>query len=74
MIKHNTAKHHTQSVKVKMALTEDLKQKQHIFGECTLYVSYCPCFWYKETQILGNRVLGLVKLHLGLDFGLWTQS
>ena len=42
LLKQNTAKHHAQSVKVKMALTEDLTQKQHTFGECTLYVSYCP--------------------------------
>ena len=30
--------YHAQSVK--MALTEDLTQKQHTFGECTLHVSY----------------------------------
>ena len=38
--KANTAKHHAQSVQVKMALTEDLTQKQqHTFTECTLYAA-----------------------------------
>ena len=43
VIKHNTAKHHAQSVKVKMMPTQDLTQKQHTFGECALDVSYCAC-------------------------------
>ena len=37
-------KHHAQSVK--MALTEDLTQKQHTFGECTLCASCCA--WFSE--------------------------
>ena len=35
MIQQGTAKHHAQSVK--MALTEDLAQKQHTFGQVSVH-------------------------------------
>ena len=57
VIKQNTAKHHAaQSVKVKMALTKDFTQKQHTFGECTLYVFYCALFHLKILQNLSKIV------------------
>ena len=50
-MKQNTAKDHVQSVKVKMALTEDLTQKQHTFGECTLYMFLIAHGRIKKFQI-----------------------
>ena len=53
VIQQSTAKHHAQSVK--MALTEDLTQKQYTFDVCTLYVSYCASFNIKFERDLQKK-------------------
>ena len=61
------AKHHPQSVNVKMALTEDLKQKQRTFGECTLYLSYCAWLKPGTGQGLPQRYKRLIVISLVLE-------
>ena len=46
VIRQNTAEHHAQ-----MALTEDLTQKQHRFGECTL------CFLLRMLEYSTNLIV-----------------
>ena len=46
---------------VKMALTEDLIQKQHTFGESRLYVSHCACTFLLVTISLAFINYGFLE-------------